>query len=52
MKDFDWVRQIGGTFVVNNYVDIAKRFVFEFLHPLISHLRDDTDFVRPQDLIP
>lgn len=51
-KDFDWVRQIGGTFVVNNHIGIAKGFVFEFLHSLISDLRDDTEFVRLKDLIP
>jgi peptidoglycan/xylan/chitin deacetylase (PgdA/CDA1 family) len=50
-EDFNWVRRIGGTFVVNNHVDIAKGFVFEFLHSLINDIRDDTEFVRLKDLI-
>ncbi len=51
-KDFDWAGQVGGTFVVNNHIDIAKGFVFEFLHSLINDIRDDTEFVRLKDLIP
>ena len=51
-KDFDWTAKMGGTFVVNNHVDLAKGFVFEFLHSLISEICDETEFVRLKDLIP
>lgn len=51
-RDFTWIEQMRGIFIINNHINFSTTRVFEFLHALIAELRNKTDFVRLRDLVP
>ena len=49
IKNFEWVRNSGGVFVLNNHIQRSES-IFDLLSALHKELAPKTDFIRLRDV--